>query len=415
MFVAYVVRGVEICITAVSAFTTEEQTLRTPIVASLVLTPGTRLRGMSRIYLDYLHATCLCFIAKEAVELSKAPGVHTALSLTFAMGDTLSNIGQILKNDGTARSGILDYALGEDMVVVSSLPKQFTRKLLQVPFSRLRTFCLELATESEYATFLLFPLPITQELAIAGDRWTIKTEVDTNYFFRLIDNRSRDIHNDMEEVAPVVEAKISRTDLPTNILECMFGDGKPDLNAPRYSGKGAGHTFPFDPIRTGIVANGGRLGLWTENRLEFWNRSPSLLGFLDQLRVQSRVFLAPRESGFDRFSSLDTGCAYQLSRKVRMLGTQRVVGAFVQLYPIGASRIEPRACNGIEARCVLDHRSIKNGLLLRRWIQLYDNCSVHTKSISYIPKIVNREEASVCGQPFFLPRLKDGGLQKGTL
>jgi hypothetical protein len=46
---------------------------------------------------------------------------------------------------------------------------------------------------------------------------------------------------------------------------------------------------------------------------------------------------------------------------------------------------------------------------------LYHNCSVHADSISYTNKFVNREESSVCGQLSFLPRLKDGGLQKGML
>ncbi len=83
--------------------------------------------------------------------------------------------------------------------MVSSLPKQFARKLFQVPFSRFGSLRLKLATEAEDAAFLLFPLTISQELAIAGHGWPIQAEVNTNHIRAGVDNRSRDIHNDMEE------------------------------------------------------------------------------------------------------------------------------------------------------------------------------------------------------------------------
>ena len=71
------------------------------------------------------------------MELRKRPGVHATLSLTFRVGDTLSNIRQVLKNDRTAIRGVLDDALGEDVIVISSLPKQFTLNFFRCLFADL--------------------------------------------------------------------------------------------------------------------------------------------------------------------------------------------------------------------------------------------------------------------------------------
>ncbi len=91
------------------------------------------------------------------------PGVHAALPFALAMGDTFANMRQVLKDDGAPRGSVLHDAFGEDMVMVSSLPKQFARKLFQVPFGRFASLFLKLATETEDAAFLLFPTTVPQE------------------------------------------------------------------------------------------------------------------------------------------------------------------------------------------------------------------------------------------------------------
>jgi len=112
------------------------------------------------------------------MELRKRPGVYATLSLTFRVGDTLSNIRQVLKNDRTAIRGVLDDALGEDVIVISSLPKQFTTQLFQMPFRRFGAFGLKLTTEMEDATFLFFPPTISQEAAIRGNSGSVETQIN---------------------------------------------------------------------------------------------------------------------------------------------------------------------------------------------------------------------------------------------
>jgi hypothetical protein len=87
-----------------------------------------------------------------------------------------------------------------------------------------------------------------------------------------------------------------------------------------------------------------------------------------------------------------------------MLSTQRVVCLLMQLYAIGTFRLETFTRYGIETRCMLLHSLIEQRSLHRRRIQLYDNRSVHAKTISYIQKSVNIGEVN----PPYPPKERKG-------
>ena len=164
MFVPYIVGRVQISVQTVATCTTEEQRLRTAISVSLMLAGRTQLRRVPRVNFDHCHPTSLSLVAQEAVELGKAPGMHTALAFALLVRDTLANIGQVLKYNGTAWWSSLNNAFGKNMVVISSLPKQFPTQLLEVPLSRASAFSLKLTTETEDAAFLLFPALLPEKV-----------------------------------------------------------------------------------------------------------------------------------------------------------------------------------------------------------------------------------------------------------
>src|SRR2546421_439793 len=116
MLVSYIVRGIQVCITAVAAFTAKEKRLRTAIVSRLVPTFGACLTGVSWVNLDNKHTSLSSFIREKAVELVKAPCMQTALGrnilVCLATSDLgcLSNISQILNHDSAARGCILNNA-----------------------------------------------------------------------------------------------------------------------------------------------------------------------------------------------------------------------------------------------------------------------------------------------------------------
>src|SRR5713101_2608028 len=70
---------------------------------------------------------CSHLITQEAMELGKAPTVKASLSFTMAHPGSLSNVGQIFKNQGTAKASILYDALRKHVVVISALPKGNSR------------------------------------------------------------------------------------------------------------------------------------------------------------------------------------------------------------------------------------------------------------------------------------------------
>ena len=117
-----------------------KQTLRPAISASLIATPGTGLTGMARVNLAHLDTSFLGFVSEEALELGKAPTMEPTLILGLLLhGGPVSDVRQVLKHDGCAWCCVLHNALGKHMIVVSALPKQFTRELTQVTF---RALCI---------------------------------------------------------------------------------------------------------------------------------------------------------------------------------------------------------------------------------------------------------------------------------
>ena len=189
---------------------------------------------------------------------------------------------------------------------------------------------------------------------------------------------------------PVTETQVSRADLATDILRGMLGDGKTHLNAPGTRGEAACHALQLDPVRTLVVADRGGHRLWSLNRLKSWRLTPKLPCLCNQLGIASSLFLLPSQRTFDSLGGFDTSGAHQLSRQVRKLCAQRIVGLFMQLYPVATSGFKTDTGNRIKACRMLLQRTMQNPCLFWRRFQLYNKCSIHAGSISYIPTFVNR-------------------------
>src|SRR5260221_6071182 len=179
-------------------------------------TTRTGLRCGPGVGFDQLESARLGFVGPERMELGKAAGMDTALSFAFTVGNTLTDIGQVLKHNGRTRGDRLNKAFGENVVVVLSLPKPLTRKLFQVPFGRFGAFFLEFATQAENAAFLLFPAALTQEGTSGGDSWPVETKIHPDHFFGWCDGGSRKRDNNVEKVMPVTETQVSGANLATD-------------------------------------------------------------------------------------------------------------------------------------------------------------------------------------------------------
>lgn len=371
-----------------------KQTLRATIIARLMPTPATRLRGVPRVNLDHGDPLRLRLVLYKAVELRKAPPVQPSFVLGLLVRASahlggLSDSGEVFQHDGTARGGVLDDAFREDVIVIFAAPKLLARQLAQVSLSASGAFGLQLSTEAEGAAVLLFPPLLAEELASAGDGGTVESQVHTDDLRGWLDSGFRDGDNEMEGKTPLAVTQVCATGLVSGVLLEVLRDNERQFDTPCTRGKASRVGLPLDPGRTGIIADTGQCALRTAYRLE----RRRLFALLLRLRYPSGIRLLllafPGERTLHSLRRFDAGSAHQLRRQVGILSTQGIVRPFVQLHPVATCARKPFTGYFVEARGMLLKRRLEYLCLLWRRIQVKDKCSLHTERISYIPCFVN--------------------------
>lgn len=317
ILVPNVVRSIQVCIELIATLAAKEERLRTAIRAMLIPALATGLRGMPGISSDNGDSPRLRFILDKQVESGEAPTMQAALLCAFALRGALPNIRQVLKHNSTARGGMLDDALGEDMVLVSALPKLFLAQLLEVAFRRASAFGLQLSLETEKTAFLLFPALLCQEVPLGGHCQTIQPQVYSNHFLRRRDNRFRDGYDDMKGIASFAEAEISTAYPVSKVLLKVSRNRERQFNPPVHGGKATGHRVPLDPVGALVIANTHALAVRAANGLENRHGLALFLRLFDSFEEYLFFLDLPRQSRFDGFRGFHTGGTYQLSRKSR--------------------------------------------------------------------------------------------------
>lgn len=365
--------------------------LRPAIVPGLVPTLATGLARVTRVNLDHTDTAYLGFVLDKRVQLSERPAMQTSLVVTLrtrlfasAHPRSITNVLQIFQHDGSALGGVLDNPLGEDVIVISASPKLFATQLLEMSLGRAAAFGLQLAFQAEGASFLLFPSLLAQELTSRGDSRPIETQVYPDHVLGGTNSRFRDGDNDMERKAPLAIAQVCATRLMADVLHKVSRHRERQFNAPVHRSQTTGHALPLDPVRTLVIADTNDLTVRATNRLESRNGLALRYGLLNPSRVCLLLLGLPDQSRFHGFSGLDAGRAHQLSRKVRILCSQRIVGAFMQLHAIATGCGKALAGNGIEANRMLLKCCLEYLGLLWCVLQLYNYRSIHVKSFSYI-------------------------------
>jgi len=312
--------GIIVSIQAVPTMLAKEETLSRTVRAVLMPALTTHLGCVSWVNLDHINPSCLSFIGQETMELSKAPTmeasllVHVLVLLAASDLRGLPNVGEVFQNNRAARCSVLDDALREDMIMVTTLPKQFARKLFQVPFGRLRALLLELASRAKDTAFLFLPTSLTQKLAFRGDSRTIHTQVNTDRVIGVRNDWGRDGNDQVKEVAGVAVAKISTAYLVAYVLLGILRNRERQFHAPGNRSKAYSESLPLDPGGTLVITDWTESDAWTRDRLEDWRFFAFLPGLLNPLGICCLMFLCPRECGFDRLSSLHTSGTDQLRR-----------------------------------------------------------------------------------------------------
>lgn len=374
MFIPNVVTGIQVSIECIAASAALEKRLRTTVGTMLRATVRAGLTGVTRVNLDHADPALLGFVDQEALELGKAPTMELPLRVLFlALAANLrigAKMGQVLNHNGRARGGILNDALGEDVITIPVKSQRATGHLFQVTFRAFCSFGLQLATETESAALNLFPVATSQKRASRSHSRMIETEINTDHLIAWGNVRLRDRDNDMQRVVTIAHAQISHRNITPLILDAVRGNRERDGNAPLQSDNGDGLACPVQLVGALIIANRTMLRVGLPHFAPF---RPTIKG------------------AFEGFCRLDPGLNEQISVQVRILRTSLVVRGMVQSYSIFLVLLPAKSADRIEDGGKLFSRLIKQDTLLLIWLQLYPYCSVHATRIAYMLRFCKQE------------------------
>src|SRR6266576_262220 len=179
-----VVAGVQVSIELIPALTAEEEALRTAIGTVSMPTTRAGLTGMPGVNLGHLDTAFLCLVHGKIVQLGKCPAVQLPLVLDIlvllasAHMRRLTNIGEVLKDEGSSWRGVLNEAFGENMICVPAESPLLARQLLEMSFRRLCSFGLQLSLDTKTTALDLFPVLASQEAASRGHSGAIEAKIN---------------------------------------------------------------------------------------------------------------------------------------------------------------------------------------------------------------------------------------------
>lgn len=272
-----------------------------------------RIAGIGKYNVDTF---CFGFVLHKALELSEGPVVQFS-SLFASCFDALSDVGQVLHNDGAASGERLDKQLGYPVILVCPETVLSHAKLFEMSLSTASVFGLKgTAQAEELAGMFLDTLPI-EKPAIARDGQSRNPNVYANYHVCWFDNRRWNRDNDMKPESVVGIKHEVEIVYPFHLGEegdKIVRDGEVKFE----SSAGGAQTNPsiVEPqvTGTGIVTYGlGSFGLGATCLLALALSGPG------------------RSNGFPGFLS---GGDDQLRRQRRMLRTQGIVGLVVEADPV---------------------------------------------------------------------------------
>jgi len=377
--------------------------LRTAIRTMLIPTTGTHLRGVAGVYPLHANTEFLGFVEREVIQVGKGPTVQLALVINVLVLlatshlRRISNMGQVLKNDSTARSGMLYNSPRQDVVRVPVEAGLLTRQLFEMSLGRLRSVGLQFAAETEVPAVNLFPMRRSEEVTSARHCWPLQAKVNSDHLPCMVNIGFRNMNHHMQPEFATARDEVGSG----NLVSCVVSAEMRDAEGDRQLASGTRDldllSIPIQGIGVDIVANRTELALRHLHWRELRKGLATLLGRSLLLGIEGLMPLLPGEGTLESLSSLDTSLDEQITHQTRTSLLGVVVGGMVQLYAVLFLVLPTIGTYGIEGlrelgKCVLQSLS-----LIWRGMQLYSHGSVHTKSIPYMSRNCKLEQGEVWG------------------
>ncbi len=329
MLVSDILGSIVISIQLIAAFAAKEEALRTAIRTMLIATSTTHLRGVPGVNTFDMDTPFLRFVDGEGIELRKGPGVQFSLVVTFLTAclaashlGGLSNVGEVLKDNGTARRSVLHNALAQNVVTIPVEASLLTRQLFEVSF------------EAETAAVNLFPVLPSQEVMLGGDGWPIQAKVNSDDLRSLGDNRLRHIHHHMQPELPLAVDEVSSSNLVTRILATPMRHGEGNSQLASTTREPDRLPIPVKRVGVDIVANRTEVTLWHLDRLELRDGFATLPGFGDLLLIGRFVLLLPGKCTLEGFRGFYASLNEMVRHQSRTRGFRLIVHRMMQFHPV---------------------------------------------------------------------------------
>jgi hypothetical protein len=363
-----------------------KDTLRTAVVARLIPTSRTRLRGVPWVNALNVNAAFLCLVVGKRKQLRERPTMELALGpdvlIRFPTSHLrgLADIREVLKDDGRTSRDTVHDAFGKHMVTIPVEPSLLSPQFLEVAFGAFASVGLQRTLQAKETTVAFLPLCVAKKVPCGSDRRAIESQVDTHHRLVLLNSWFGDIDHDMQPPASVAETQISRGSGVADVLLAEAWNPKPDRHLARAGRKADGLVGPIERVGMHIVANRALFRLRAPDGFKDRNLPTHLLRFGDAFGVGRFLFGLPGKGTFEGFGGFDAGLNEQIRDQPGTAGLGVIIGGVMQAHAVLLVCVPPVGTHQIVGIGELLQCRVQCIALLTRGLkfELYD--SVHNEN-----------------------------------
>ncbi len=330
----------------------------------------TSLAGMAWVDHNHANASGFGLVDDEVLELGKRPGMQSP-PLSFAALDPASDVGQVLKYDGSPGLHGLDNLLGENVVTVTAESSLPAANLAEPTLGRFGSLALTLPLLAEDPGLNVLPLSMAEKPQIAGDGGAVDAKVDTNGLFVGADLWGRKIDNDVRPPTRRLVNQVAGANFTADHWEKVIRQNERNRYPTGRGGQANRSGCPVDLERVDVVS------WWAGARM----RTRNLAALSGQ-----------RQCGRNGFRGLDAGLNVQVADKLGEFSLEAAVGQLVERNAVLLFRVPSDTTDDVKCRRELTGCLRESVGLLGGRIQFDSDRSMHGMSIPYALSFVNKNK-----------------------
>lgn len=349
--------------------------------ASLASVPGVNTNDHTAFRLG--------FVSQEGAQLSECPAVQPTVLLAATLFGPGADVCQVFNGNGSPWANGVNDLPTELVVQVAPKPKLFTREAAKMSLRALGAFGLQGTTKPKVSILEFTPATLAEEAIIGSDGRTTKAKVNTDDLSITNELYIGQGHHNMQPKATFTLDKVCAVEAAGSVKRRLEEVGHSDWKDNPTGDGGEAHSVVVreHPVATSIVPD------WRKFRM--------------RIRDFATFFLENKRR-LDGFGCPHSGSTDKLSWQSGMLGSQRIIGRFMQFHAVLLAVLPTVITNGIETGGVLSKCFREDAGLFFCWIKKQSYCALHSLSVSYVARICKKKEDGL-RRALLLPALKRRG------